>query len=43
VDHANAIPPSNVSSIFRPRHGRRRKSSAEISSRANRQKKKRKQ
>ncbi len=42
VDHGNAIPPSNVSSIFRPRRGRQPKSSSEISARAKRPKKKKK-
>ena len=43
LDHPNAIPRSNVSSIFRPRRARRRKSSPKISPRATRQKKKKKQ
>lgn len=42
LDHPNAIPRSNVSSIFRPRRGRQRKSSSETSARAKRQKKKKK-
>ncbi len=43
LDHPDAIPRSNVSSIFRPRRERQRKSSAGTSVRATRQKKKRKQ
>ena len=43
LDRSNAIPRLSVSSIFRPRRGRKGKSSAESSVRATRQKKKRKQ
>jgi hypothetical protein len=42
LDHPNAIPRSNVSSIFRPRRGRQRKSFPEISTPAKRQKKRKK-
>jgi hypothetical protein len=42
VDHANAILPSNISSIFRPRRARQPKSSPEISARVKRRKKKKK-
>jgi hypothetical protein len=43
LDHPNAIPRSNVSSIFRPPRGGQQKSSPEISGSAKRQKKKKKQ
>ena len=43
LDAPNAIPHSKISSIFRPQREGHRKSSTEISARAKRQKKKRKQ
>jgi hypothetical protein len=43
LDHSNAIPLSNVSSIFRPPRERHRESAAETSTRAARRKKKKKQ
>lgn len=43
LDRPKAIPRLSVSSIFRPRRGRQRRSAAEPSVRATRQKKKRKQ
>ncbi len=43
LDHAGAIPRSNVSSIFRPRRSRQRKPAPVVPSRTKRQKKKRKQ